>query len=166
MIVSINAISKIGDVLFDYVNNSFLASLNMNSMVLVGVYQSLENIIGVLFNLFGGVIADRFRRKKIIILSDFLSGLACIALSFISDNTWLIYMIIAANVFLAFLSCFSTPAYNAFIKEVVEKRQYCSTKFLLANSGYGCQDCDSNRCGRRLSLCFWMVFPLYYQASL
>lgn len=71
LIVSINAISKIGDVLFDYVNNSFLASLNMNSMVLVGVYQSLENIIGVLFNLFGGVIADRFRRKKIIILSDF-----------------------------------------------------------------------------------------------
>lgn len=121
LIVSINAISKIGDVLFDYVNNSFLASLNMNSMVLVEGYQSLENIIGVLFNLFGGVIADRFRRKKIIILSDFLSGLACIALSFISDNTWLIYTIIAANVFLAFLSSFSTPAYNAFTKEVVEK---------------------------------------------
>ncbi|MET3192570.1 UNVERIFIED_ORG: arginine decarboxylase-like protein [Streptococcus infantarius] len=33
----------------------------MNSMVLVGVYQALENIMGVLFNLFGGVIADRFR---------------------------------------------------------------------------------------------------------
>lgn len=121
LLVSSSAISKIGDVLFDYVNNSFLASLNMNSMVLVGVYQSLENIMGVLFNLFGGVIADRFRRKKIIILSDFLSGLACIALSFISDNTWLIYAIIAANVFLAFLSSFSTPAYNAFTKEVVEK---------------------------------------------
>lgn len=106
LLVSSSAISKIGDVLFDYVNNSFLASFNMNSMVLVGVYQSLENIMGVLFNLFGGVIADRFRRKKIIILSDFLSGLACIALSFISDNTWLIYAIIAANVFLAFLSSF------------------------------------------------------------
>lgn len=121
LLVSSSAISKIGDVLFDYVNNSFLASFNMNSMVLVGVYQSLENIMGVLFNLFGGVIADRFRRKKIIILSDFLSGLACIVLSFISDNTWLIYAIIAANVFLAFLSSFSTPAYNAFTKEVVEK---------------------------------------------
>ena len=61
LLVSSSAISKIGDVLFDYVNNSFLASLNMNSMVLVGVYQALENIMGVLFNLFGGVIADRFR---------------------------------------------------------------------------------------------------------
>lgn len=61
LLVSSNVISKIGDVLFDYVNNSFLASLNMNSMVLVEGYQSLENIIGVLFNLFGGVIADRFR---------------------------------------------------------------------------------------------------------
>lgn len=54
-------------------------------------------------------------------MSDFLSGLACIALSFISDNIWLIYAIIAANVFLTFLSSFSTPAYNAFTKEVVEK---------------------------------------------
>lgn len=38
LLISSSAISKIGDVLFDYVNNSFLASLNMNSMVLVGVY--------------------------------------------------------------------------------------------------------------------------------
>ena len=121
LLVTSSAISKIGDVLFDYVNNSFLASLNMNSMVLVGLYQSLENIMGILFNLFGGVIADRFRRQKIIILTDFLSGLACILLSFISDKTWLIYAIIIANVFLAFLSAFSTPAYNAFTKEVVEK---------------------------------------------
>ena len=45
--------------------------MNMKSMVLVGVYQALENIIGAVFNLFGGVIADRFRRKKIIILTDF-----------------------------------------------------------------------------------------------
>ena len=70
LLVTSSTISKIGDTLFDYVNNSFLASMNVKSMVLVGVYQALENVIGALFNLFGGVIADRFRRKKIIILSD------------------------------------------------------------------------------------------------
>lgn len=81
LLVTSSTISKIGDTLFDYVNNSFLASMNMNSMFLVGVYQALENIIGAVFNLFGGVIADRFRRKKIIILTDFLSGVICIFLS-------------------------------------------------------------------------------------
>lgn len=66
LLVSSSTISKIGDLLFDYANNTFLAGLNINSMVLVGIYQSLENIVGVIFNLFGGVIADRFRRKKLL----------------------------------------------------------------------------------------------------
>lgn len=121
LLVTSSTISKIGDTLFDYVNNSFLASMNMKSMMLVGIYQALENIIGALFNLFGGVIADRFRRKKIIILSDFLSGLICLCLSLISKQTWLIYAVILTNALLAFLSAFSTPAYNAFTREIVEK---------------------------------------------
>ena len=123
LLVTSCTISKIGDTLFDYVNNSFLASMNVKSMVLVGVYQALENVIGALFNLFGGVIADRFRRKKIIILSDFLSGLICLCLSLISKQTWLIYAVILTNALLALLSAFSTPAYNAFTKEIVEKEQ-------------------------------------------
>lgn len=123
LLVTSSTISKIGDTLFDYVNNSFLASMNVKSMVLVGVYQALENVIGALFNLFGGVIADRFRRKKIIILSDFLSGLICLCLSLISKQTCLIYAVILTNALLAFLSAFSTPAYNAFTKEIVEKEQ-------------------------------------------
>lgn len=123
LLVMSSTISKIGDTLFDYVNNSFLASMNVKSMVLVGVYQALENVIGAPFNLFGGVIADRFRRKKIIILSDFLSGLICLCLSLISKQTWLIYAVILTNALLALLSAFSTPAYNAFTKEIVEKEQ-------------------------------------------
>jgi DHA3 family macrolide efflux protein-like MFS transporter len=123
LLVTSSTISKIGDTLFDYVNNSFLASMNVKSMVLVGVYQALENVIGALFNLFGGVIADRFRRKKIIILSDFLSGLICLCLSLISKQTWLIYAVILTNALLALFSAFSTPAYNAFTKEIVEKEQ-------------------------------------------
>lgn len=129
LLVTSSTISKIGDTLFDYVNNSFLASMNVKSMVLVGVYQALENVIGALFNLFGGVIADRFRRKKIIILSDFLSGLICLCLSLISKQTWLIYAVILTNALLALLSAFSTPAYNAFTKEIVEKE-----KITLVNS--------------------------------
>ncbi len=120
-LVSSSTISKIGDILFDYANNTFLAGLNLNSLALVGIYQTLENLMGIIFNLFGGVIADRFQRKRIIILTDFLSGLACIILSIINVEAWLIYAIIIANVFLAFLSSFAGPAYKAFTKEIVEK---------------------------------------------
>ncbi|MDU7037509.1 MAG: hypothetical protein E6341_08050, partial [Staphylococcus simulans] len=58
-------ISKIGDVLFDFTNNSFLSDISPNSLKLVGLYQITENLIAVIFNLFGGVIADQFRRKKL-----------------------------------------------------------------------------------------------------
>ena len=114
-------ISRIGDVMFDYANNRFLAGINPTSLSLVAIYQSLESVIGVLFNLFGGVIADSFNRKKIIIATNILCGLSCITLSFISQEQWLVYAIVITNVILAFMSAFSGPSYKAFTKEIVKK---------------------------------------------
>ena len=114
-------ISRIGDVMFDFANNTFLAGLNPASLSLVAIYQSLESVIGVLFNLFGGVIADSFNRKKIIIGTNILCGIACIVLSFISQQQWLVYAIVITNVILAFMSAFSGPSYKAFTKEIVKK---------------------------------------------
>ncbi len=107
--------------MFDFANNTFLAGLNPASLSLVAIYQSLESVIGVLFNLFGGVIADSFNRKKIIIGTNILCGIACIVLSFISQQQWLVYAIVITNVILAFMSAFSGPSYKAFTKEIVKK---------------------------------------------
>lgn len=112
-------VSKGGDIIFDFANNTLLSEINPNSLLLVGIYQSLESIVGVLFNLFGGVIADRFKRKKIIIWTNIFCGIACMILSFISQEQWLIYAIILTNVVLAFMSAFSGPSYKAFTKEIV-----------------------------------------------
>ncbi|HEL1321902.1 TPA: MFS transporter, partial [Streptococcus equi subsp. zooepidemicus] len=106
-------VSRIGDIMFDFANNTFLAGLNPTSLSLVAIYQSTESVIGVLFNLFGGVIADSFRRKKIIITTNILCGIACIVLSFITQEQWLIYAIVITNVILAFMSAFSGPSYKA-----------------------------------------------------
>lgn len=120
-IVASRMISRVGDIMFDFANNTFLAGLNPTSLSLVAIYQSLESVIGVLFNLFGGVIADSFKRKKIIIGTNILCGIACIILSFISKEQWLVYAIVMTNVFLAFMSAFSGPSYKAFTKEIVDK---------------------------------------------
>lgn len=120
-LVSSKGISRIGDIMFDFANNTFLAGLNPSSLSLVAIYQSLESVIGVLFNLFGGVIADSFNRKKIIIGTNILCGIACIVLSFISQQQWLVYAIVITNVILAFMSAFSGPSYKAFTKEIVKK---------------------------------------------
>lgn len=125
------SVSKIGDIIFDFANNSFLAGLNPTSLSLVAVYQSLESVIGVLFNLFGGVIADSFKRKKILIATNILCGLACIILSFISQEQWLVYAIILTNIILAFMNAFSAPSYKAFTKEIVEKDSISQLNSLL-----------------------------------
>ncbi|ENV4723128.1 MFS transporter [Streptococcus pyogenes] len=124
-------ISRIGDVMFDYANNRFLAGINPTSLSLVAIYQSLESVIGVLFNLFGGVIADSFNRKKIIIATNILCGLSCITLSFISQEQWLVYAIVITNVILAFMSAFSGPSYKAFTKEIVKKDSISQLNSLL-----------------------------------
>ncbi|ELJ9199407.1 MFS transporter, partial [Staphylococcus pseudintermedius] len=120
-LITSKGISKIGDILFDFANNTFLASLNPTSLSMVAIYQSLESVIGVLFNLYGGVIADNFKRKKVIIGTNVLSGIACMVLSFITQEQWLVYAIVITNVFLALMSAFSAPSYKAFTKEIVKK---------------------------------------------
>lgn len=119
IIIGSRVVSKGGDIIFDFANNTLLSGINPNSLLLVGIYQSLESIVGVLFNLFGGVIADRFKRKKIIIWTNIFCGIACMILSFISQEQWLIYAIVLTNVVLAFMSAFSGPSYKAFTKEIV-----------------------------------------------
>ena len=107
--------------MFDFANNPFLAGLNPTSLSLVAIYQSLESVIGVLFSLLGGAIADSFKRKKIIITTNIICGFACIIISFISQEQWLVYSIILTNIILAFMSAFSGPSYKAFTKEIVKK---------------------------------------------
>ena len=107
--------------MFDFANNTFLAGLNPTSLSLVAIYQSLESVIGVLFSLLGGAIADSFKRKKIIITTNIICGFACIIISFISQEQWLVYSIIRTNIILAFMSAFSGPSYKAFTKEIVKK---------------------------------------------
>lgn len=124
-------IYRIGDVMFDFANNTFLAGLNPASLSLVAVYQFLESVIGVLFNLFGGVIADSFKRKKIIITTNILCGTACLVLSFLTKEQWLVYAIVLTNVILAFMSAFSSPSYKAFTKEIVKKDSISQLNSLL-----------------------------------
>lgn len=130
-IIVSRGISRIGDIMFDFSNNTFLSGLNPTTLSLVAIYQSLESLIGILFNLFGGVIADSFNRKKIIIGTNILCGISCIVLSFISPQKWLIHAIVITNVILAFMSAFSGPSYKAFTKEIVKKDNISQLNSLL-----------------------------------
>ena len=67
--------SKIGDIVFDYVNSIAIVSTFTNSMWILALYQNSQVVINILFNLIGGVVADLGKRKNIIIVSDCLSAI-------------------------------------------------------------------------------------------
>ena len=60
--------SKLGDIIFDYANKIVLVSAFTSKPWVLALYQSMEYIVGIIFNIIGGLLADFGNKKKIIIL--------------------------------------------------------------------------------------------------
>ena len=120
-LISRGAINKIGNMLYDYGNSVWLASMGTIGKTVLGIYQISELVTGILVNPFGGVISDRFSRRKILMTTDLVCGLLCLAISFITNDSLMIAALIFANIIQAIAFGFSRPANKAIITEVVEK---------------------------------------------
>ena len=120
-LISRGAINKIGNMLYDYGNSVWLASMGTIGKTVLGIYQISELVTGILVNPFGGVISDRFSRRKILMTTDLVCGLLCLAISFITNDSLMIAALIVANIVQAIAFGFSRPANKAIITEVVEK---------------------------------------------
>jgi MFS family permease len=113
--------SKIGDIVFDYVNNVVLVQAFTNSSWVLAFYQSSQTIINILFNLIGGVIADSGKRKKILIIADLFSAFICFITSFFVDSKFVAVALVTANALLALIFSFSSPTFKSIVREMVEK---------------------------------------------
>ncbi|MDU5706548.1 MAG: MFS transporter [Streptococcus parasanguinis] len=120
-LISRGAINKIGNMLYDYGNSVWLASMGTIGKTVLGIYQISELVTGILVNPFGGVISDRFSRRKILMTTDLVCGLLCLAISFITNDSLMIAALIVANIVQAIAFAFSRTANKAIITEVVEK---------------------------------------------
>ena len=122
-LISRGAITKIGNMLYDDGNSVWLASMGTIGKTVLGIYQISELVTGILVNPFGGVISDRFSRRKILMTTDLVCGLLCLAISFITNDSLMIAALIFANIVQAIAFGFSRPANKAIITEVVEKEE-------------------------------------------
>ena len=92
-------------------------------LALMGVIGAIPALI---FTSVGGTFADRFSRKKIIIISDILKGLAILSLAYLFyfyyDSTQLIITwLMAVVAFSSIVQSFFTPAISAVVPELVPK---------------------------------------------
>ena len=120
-LISRGAINKIGNMLYDYGNSVWLASMGTIGQTVLGIYQISELVTSILVNPFGGVISDRFSRRKILMTTDLICGVLCLAISFIRNDSLMIAALIFANIVQAVAFAFSRTSNKAIITEVVEK---------------------------------------------
>ena len=120
-LISRGAINKIGNILYDYGNSVWLASMGTIGQTVLGIYQISELVTSILVNPFGGVVSDRFSRRKILMMTDLICGILCLAISFIRNDSWMIVALIFANIVQAIAFAFSRTANKAIITEIVEK---------------------------------------------
>ena len=114
------AINKIGNMLYDYGNSIWLASLGALGQTVLGIYQISELVTSILFNPLGGAITDRFSRRKVLMVADLICAGLCLLISFISNDQLMIGALIFANVVQAIAFAFSRPANKSYITEIVD----------------------------------------------
>lgn len=125
-----NGVSKFGDVLFDYVNSTFLSSIPSGGLWL-SLYQSSEVFISVFFNFWGGALSDTGNRKQIIFRCDLISSIICLFLAIFIPKRLFIYAIIVINIALAIITSFRSPAYKAVFREIIYKEHINKVNSIL-----------------------------------
>lgn len=95
-------------------------------------------VVGFLFlpaNILGGKLADRFNRKKLIIIFDCISVFFFILCAFIEPGTWMIVFFILAGLF----ANIEGPAFDALVIDVIkpkDREKVYSLMYLGHNLGY------------------------------
>lgn len=97
-----------------------------DSPLLVGLSMMLWFLPSILISPLGGVVADRYSKKHIMIAMDLLAGVLLVAAAAwvmgLSDKNQTIVIISVLAVLISTISAFFQPASSAFVVEVVERK--------------------------------------------
>lgn len=101
----------------------------------LGLAHTFFIIPQLIFLLVSGVFVDRWPKKKILVISDFLRGLAVsgIAVLLLTDNLQLIHVYLLTG-FLGLISTLYRPAVRGITPQIVDKTQLLSANSLRAIS--------------------------------
>jgi len=109
------------------VAQSWLVLELTNSAFYVGVVAASGTVPSLLFSLFGGVIVDRFSKRKILILAEISAMVLAFILGTLAVfNVITIWEIIILSFLLGCVSAIDIPARNAYVVELVGKEELTS----------------------------------------
>jgi MFS family permease len=115
------AVSELGDA-FQYIALMWFALVAGGPLGVIAV-RLADSVPALLFGLHGGVVADRWDRRRVMISADVVRGvvLVPVAIAGLTGHLPLAVLVIAAFVLTAATSYFD-PAYGGLLPELVERR--------------------------------------------
>ncbi|MEO8972167.1 MAG: MFS transporter [Ktedonobacteraceae bacterium] len=101
------------------------------SATAMGLILIAQTLPMILFLLLGGVVADRFPRKQVMLLSDASRAVAVFALAVLAMTHMLqLWQLVALALFFGTVRGFFMPAYQSIIPQLVEKDELASANSL------------------------------------
>jgi MFS family permease len=118
------AISQLGDA-FYFVIFMYMVERLTGKIAMVGVVGGLEALPFLLFGPYAGILADRVDRRRIMLVSDLLSGatLALLAAYLLFDSQPPLWMLLATPFMLSSARVFFMPAKSAAVPNLVPLEQ-------------------------------------------
>jgi MFS family permease len=106
-----------------------------NSALLLGVVGFSSQIPSFFLTPFGGILVDRWNRHRILIITQILSMVQSLALAFLALTGLItIWHIILLSIFQGLITAFDSPARQAFVTEMVERREDLGNAIALNSS--------------------------------
>ncbi|MET0740562.1 MAG: MFS transporter [Candidatus Nanopelagicales bacterium] len=97
-------------------------SLTGGSGVALGITTGLQFLPFLLFGLWGGVIADRFSRRRVLVVAQLLAGVLAAGLGVLAlTDTATVGLVYGFAFALGVVGAFDTPARQAFVGDLVER---------------------------------------------
>lgn len=114
---------------------SWLVYRLTNSALLLGVVGFSGQIPTFIFSPIAGVLADRFNRNRILVVTQSLAMLQALVLSFlVLTNAIAVWHIICLSIFIGTVFAFDMPARQAFVVDIVERKEDLGNAIALNSS--------------------------------
>ncbi|KXI44070.1 transporter, partial [Bacillus cereus] len=121
-----NVTSKLGSKIYEVMLAWWLVE-KTGSAKLFGMVTAAGLISVVVCNIFSGVIADRFNKKHILIISDLISAIVCIIVGlFVMNDVLHVPILVLAAILLGITNSLFTPTLKAILPSLIEKEMIVS----------------------------------------
>ena len=122
-------VSNVAALFYSFAVSFFILKITGNNALIQGLYLAVGGITFCVFTLFGGVVADRFNKAKIMYFCDYLKGGIVIGFTFllmfaIKSTEWKVSALFIVTVLLNAIAGIFSPASSALLPQIVEDNQF------------------------------------------